>query len=128
MEKIHPIEVFSENYWLQLHENPDPRCKMLNELRTPQNCYWWSGVALEVIESQGYKDIFESFSFREAPEGGWFSNTFGLWSHSYLKSQEHGDIFIADGTAMQFDPNYPMGYYGFINQASQILQEVYSIK
>ena len=37
------------------------------------------------------------------------------------------DSFIADGTAGQYDNDFPIGYYGYKHQASTILQEIYAL-
>ena len=44
--------------------------------------------------------------------------------HHWLRS----DDFSADGTAGQYDHNYPLGYYGKIENASDILRRIYDIQ
>jgi hypothetical protein len=48
--------------------------------------------------------------------------------HYWLEAYLARTIFVADGTAGQFDPRFPAGYYGLLNRASAQLKEVYSKK
>lgn len=48
-----------------------------------------------------------------------------ILTHNWL---ERGDGFITDGTAGQFDPEYPEGYYGYPNNAPDKLKAIYAKK
>jgi hypothetical protein len=45
--------------------------------------------------------------------------------HFFLQKKEGGKIMIADGTAGQFDSNYPEGYYGPVEEAPDSLKTIY---
>jgi hypothetical protein len=45
--------------------------------------------------------------------------------HHWLENKQDGRVFIADGTAGQFDSQFSEGYYGFLENASIKLREIY---
>lgn len=126
MELLHPNSIFTSDYWLALHKKDNPRCRELNMCRKPLACYTWAGIASEILEAQGYKGLFDYFTLHDSQKSRWLETTFGIYNHVCLQSRYTGKIFIADGTAVQFDETYPLGYYGFLESASDILKQVYS--
>ncbi len=61
---------------------------------------------------EGYDGLFEPV---HAPDHTWREH----YSHSNGR-------YIADGTVGQFDLDYPQGYYGRLEDASELLQRIYS--
>lgn len=128
MEILKPPEIFTSNYWLTLHTKDHYRNRTLNQLRVPQECYLWSGVAMELINADGYSNLFQFLRLPEFGDSKKLYQEFGIWTHVCLKSTKSVRTFIADGTAVQFDSDFPLGYYGFLEDASDILQAIYQSK
>ncbi len=126
MELLHPNGIYTSEFWLALHEADNPRCRELNKWRKPQECYTWTGIASEILEKQGYKGLFTYLSLHDTQKSRWLETAFGVCDHVCLQSSNTGRIFIADGTAGQFDETYELGYYGFLEAASDTLKQVYS--
>lgn len=98
-------EIFTEDYWIRLRKNTSV------EGEAGGYCVEWCEQAYRIIDNDGFGSLF---IFQ------------GTCTHSWLehKSWRVGK-FIADGTAGQFDLNYPEGFYGMIESASEELQKIY---
>jgi len=46
--------------------------------------------------------------------------------HYWLEKNEDGEVFVSDRFAGSFDTNYPNGYYGLLNSASEELKSLYN--
>ena len=111
------IDYYSELYWK----------KLFTALKLKSSwvlCEDWCTAALE------QDGVSEKFTKVEANFGtllvkdGWPVNAVHYW----LESEVKGRIFIADGTAGQYEAKYPSGFYGFLDEAPTKLKEIYSYK
>lgn len=105
--------IFDKSYWLSSRKaikgNGQGHCKD-----------WCEGVLKE-------EKVAQMFSVQRANLGKIQIDQYAtsILVHYWLETKD--DIpFIVDGTAGQFDPQYPEGYYGPIDQASHKLKEIYS--
>lgn len=55
----------------------------------------------------------------------WIPLELKIKSHGWLECCENRDRFIADGTAGQIDQQYRLGFYGFLEGASERLRVIY---
>jgi hypothetical protein len=117
-----PAEIYKPRFWYELHQ----AYPILNELKEIRDCYSWSGKAMEVLRRERLEGIFQYLSIQQMEEDGWLHETTGVWAHIALVRPEGDTFFIADGTAGQFDQDYANGFYGYLDQAPELLQKIYS--
>ena len=83
-------------------------------------CDFWVHDILNLVgESIDKIDILTTFHGKSLVENG-FS------FHTWLEIVGNGKRFIADGTAGSFHDDYPMGFYGFLEEAPKLLKDIYN--
>ena len=116
---------FSRDFWTNFREISgfNDFMKLLNKYPYGDGkCDTW----VDLVNQE--RDRKEPFPFRKAitadlaPE-----KRVGFQWHVWLEAEmPNGGRYIADGTAGQIDPNYPQGYYGTFEEASDPLKEIFA--
>ena len=96
-------------FWKKLREET----RVHNRLGV-EECWYWCSDVLGLLNygNHGFRKINGSVSPREQTEYRLFVN-----SHWFLYRIFPDGIFIADGTAGQEARRYPLGYYGYLQDA-----------
>ncbi len=109
-------DYFSKEYW-QKAVIPQLPIEQYGWTR----CKDWSQKAFEL------PNLPEEFVIQEADLG--FLALDLYWHpkkmHFWLEAPKEGRIFVADAHAGQYDVQYNKGFFGFLDEASDILQKVY---
>jgi hypothetical protein len=110
-------DYFDMSYWLDLADTKLP----IKEVGMSR-CKDWCLAALEIDK------IKNLFSIHEANLGLLVIDLY--WHptlvHFWLEAHNHNKIYVADGHAGQYDKSFLRGFYGYLEDASAKLQEVYS--
>ena len=112
-------ELLKEDFWVDLR-----RAIFQDEGIGFFLCAKWNIQAIIKLEEIG---VGKNFIEKAVQSRNLFvSESYSLNSHRWLETENDGERFIADGTAGQIDPNYPLGFYGFISKASESLRRIYN--
>jgi len=112
-------KLFSRDYWFSLRTNT-----RVNGQTGRLRCPWWCE---DVLQNE---EVSQVFVRKTADLGDIQIDQYATsrLSHHWLEAEHNGERFIADGTAGQFDPQYPDGFYGTFEQAPDSLKQIYSKK
>ncbi len=103
------------NYWILLRKST----RVNGKIGKGQCCDWCEDALQK-------KDVAQGFTHQVAELGEIQIDQYAtsVLEHHWLEQ----DGFIADGTAGQYDLEYPEGYYGLLDKAPDRLKEVYTKK
>ena len=111
-------ELKDPNFWIALRERTS-----LNGRIGIEECSLWCNEALKMLgdyRKHRFRKVESTVSHKTIGKYGLFVDTHRVLARKYPEG-----IFIADGTAGQVDTNYPLGYYGFVHNASKRLSLFY---
>lgn len=117
---LRPQQVYTEEFWRELSKRYG-----LDEI--PKNrCLDWTRAARTSLAIEGVKD--DVFSFRGVQNDltEWLWTTHHVWGHSWLVSKTNCGLYVADGTAGQFQGAPTNGYFGYLNNAPAVLSQIYT--
>ena len=121
MENIEiPQILLNSEYWIELRKmilSPD----VFGE----GDCDKWSTKTYRLLEKEGLTEFVEAvrLSNQRVPE---LKNNY-LKFHKWLEVRDDGErIFLADGTAGQIFPSYPLGFYGTLEEIPLRMKEFYN--
>ncbi|MBI2545663.1 hypothetical protein HYV81_00620 [Candidatus Woesearchaeota archaeon] len=110
---------FTENFWLALR----PETSVMDN--GFDQCKIWTDKTLKLLKIKLPWNIRRQFHFEGTHALPYLSER-GLGSHHWLMAKKSGRYYIADGTAGQLHPNYPQGFYGWLDEAPPDLMELYT--
>lgn len=85
-------------------------------------CRIWADSTFRLLEEER-GTVFRGF---EIASGVQFAcGGFAMYVHHWLQKQTSSGVYIADGTAGQFDRDYPNGFYSLVKEASKPLMNFY---
>ena len=79
-------------------------------------CLDWSIIAMEELQKARHNGFYGRIAGYKP---------FTPVKHAWLERTESQGLFIADGTAGQFDSKYRQGFYGYTEDLSAKLRKVY---
>jgi hypothetical protein len=82
-------------------------------------CLDWCVLAMYELQKEGHAGFYGRIAGYQA---------FGPMKHAWLERIEPQGLFVADGTAGQFDTKYQQGFYGNLVSVSAKLRKVYDDK
>ena len=111
--------IFNIDFWLSLRKRT-----RVNGTVGRSNCKDWCHDALRD------PDVARTFTEQIAELGDIQIDQIAtsVLVHHWLEALKGSTTFAADGTAGQYDTNYPDGYYGPVDEAPPVLRDVYSKK
>ena len=109
------IDWFSNEFWLELRKKT-----CVKEGNGKKLCLDWCNDALSLLE----ESIFQK---EVAILGEIHLDQYAVLElvHYWLETNYQGERYIADGTAGQFDTDFPEGYYGLLKKAPESLKKIY---
>ncbi len=108
--------IFDRDYWHDLRSRTSVRGIGYNQ------CDDWSRESIDLLVKDGRPERFVMYETLrhmspELAKRGWF--------HCWIETATPQGRFVADGTAGQMDGSFTDGFYGFLDQASPILRDIY---
>jgi len=114
--QVNGSDFFNEGYWMELRKLTRVKGIGKNE------CDDWVYDVLRHWQKENVQHIFQRASAKRFLGGFYFGK------HSWLEAIVSERRFIADGTAGQYDDSYPLGFYGWLDDAPPKVKEFYLLK
>lgn len=109
-------DFFSEDYWINLR-----RFTSVTGLGKKQ-CENWVQDVLKIWNVNNVKNLFHGVIVKRYIIGFYHGR------HAWLETIVDGKRYIADGTAGQYDESFPLGFYGWLENAPSKPKEFYDLK
>tara|TARA_Y100000310_G_scaffold341089_1_gene439080 strand:+ start:19429 stop:19776 length:348 start_codon:yes stop_codon:yes gene_type:complete len=107
---------FAQEFWIYLRNKT-----VLKDTIGHCLCWVWCNDSLDLLVEEGINEFRKKIA-----SGGNVLREKGLNLHWWLEADTNKGRYVADGTAGQINPDYPLGFYGSLKEAPTDLAEVYS--